>query len=133
MSRKVWNFTGQELRLGSASATPIPADGYCQIVPMYPQGQGAVLELGDGTAQALSDPMAAIVTRARHGLVVVELGGQPYALRDITLRMLTPRELATAQGFGPEYQLVGTIAQQIAQVGNSVCPPVAEALVRANP
>lgn len=87
---------------------------------------------GGGTAQALSDPMAAIVTRARHGLVVVELEGQPYALRDITLRMLTPRELATAQGFGPEYQLVGTIAQQIAQVGNSVCPPVAEALVRAN-
>lgn len=87
---------------------------------------------GGGTAQALSDPMAAIVTRARHGLVVVELGGQPYALRDITLRMLTPRELATAQGFGPDYQLVGTIAQQIAQVGNSVCPPVAEALVRAN-
>lgn len=87
---------------------------------------------GGGTAQALSDPMAAIVTKARHGLVVVELGGQPYALRDITLRMLTPRELATAQGFGPDYQLVGTIAQQIAQVGNSVCPPVAEALVRAN-
>lgn len=87
---------------------------------------------GGGTAQSLSDPMAAIVTRARHGLVVVELQGQPYALRDITLRMLTPRELATAQGFGPDYQLVGTVAQQIAQVGNSVCPPVAEALVRAN-
>lgn len=87
---------------------------------------------GGGTAQPLSDPMAAVVTRARHGLVVVELGGQPYALRDITLRMLAPRELATAQGFGPDYQLVGTIAQQIAQVGNSVCPPVAEALVRAN-
>lgn len=46
---RVWNFTGQELRLGSPTATPIPADGYCQIVSMYPQGQGAVLELSDGT------------------------------------------------------------------------------------
>ncbi len=47
---RFWNFTNQDLRLGSSTAKPIPADGYCQIVPMYERGQGAVLDLGDGTA-----------------------------------------------------------------------------------
>lgn len=42
-----------------------------------------------------------------------------------------PRELATAQGFGPEYILGGTQESQIARIGNSVPPPVVEALVAA--
>lgn len=51
---------------------------------------------------------------------------------DIGLRMLQPRELARAQGFGDDYVLTGSKANQIARIGNSVCPPVAEAIVRAN-
>ena len=46
--------------------------------------------------------------------------------------MLTPRELARAQGFPDSYVLTGTQAQQVARVGNSVPPPLAEAIVRAN-
>lgn len=50
---------------------------------------------------------------------------------EIAMRMLTPRELARAQGFPEDYLLTGTKAQQIAGIGNSVCPPVAEAIVRS--
>ncbi|WP_260923406.1 DNA cytosine methyltransferase [Novosphingobium sp. 9] len=61
--------------------------------------------------------------------------------------MLTPRELARAQGFPETYVLDPivrkflrgkwverrlTIAEQISAIGNSVCPPVARALVAAN-
>lgn len=82
--------------------------------------------------QPLTEPMATVVTRARHGLVLVTIDGTDYALVDIGMRMLTPRELANAQGFPPDYVLTGTKAQQIARIGNSVCPPVAAALVAAN-
>lgn len=85
---------------------------------------------GGGGASPLSAPMSAVVTRARHGLVCVTLDGR--AVLDVTLRMLTPDELMAAQGFRPGYRLVGSKADQIRQVGNSVCPPVAEAIARAN-
>jgi len=85
---------------------------------------------GQGSHPA--DPLPAVVTKARHGLVTVTLQGQEYAVADIALRMLKPRELARAQGFPDDYQILGTTAEQIAQIGNAVCPPVAEALVRAN-
>ena len=85
-----------------------------------------------GTANALDKPMPAIVTRARHGLVTVEIDGVDYAIADIGLRMLEPRELARAQGFPDSYVLEGTKAEQIARIGNSVVPQVAAAIVRAN-
>ena len=44
--------------------------------------------------------------------------------------MLDVDELAAAQGFPSGYVLHGTKAEQIRQVGNAVCPPVAEALCR---
>lgn len=87
---------------------------------------------GGGSANALTAPMPAIVAKARHGLVTVEISGQTYALADIRLRMLKPRELARAMGFPDTYLLRGTTAQQIARIGNAVCPPVAQALVTAN-
>jgi site-specific DNA-cytosine methylase len=42
-----------------------------------------------------------------------------------------PRELARAQGFGEDYILTGTKRAQVARIGNSVCPPVARAIVEA--
>ena len=77
-------------------------------------------------------PMDTIVAKARMGLVTVEIEGETYAIVDIGMRMLTPRELARAQGFPDSYVLIGTKEQQIARIGNSVCPQVAEALARAN-
>ena len=62
-----------------------------------------------------------------------------YVLVDITLRMLAPRELARAQGFPADYIIERgaagepiTKTDQVRLIGNSVCPDVAEALIRAN-
>lgn len=85
-----------------------------------------------GTANRVDAPMPTVVTKARHGLVTVELDGRDYVLSDIGMRMLQPRELARAQGFPDSYVLQGTKTDQIARIGNSVCPQLAEALVRAN-
>jgi DNA (cytosine-5)-methyltransferase 1 len=40
--------------------------------------------------------------------------------------------LARAQGFPDSYILTGSKREQIARIGNSVCPDVVEALVRSN-
>jgi DNA (cytosine-5)-methyltransferase 1 len=87
---------------------------------------------GQGTGQSLDDPMRTVVTKDRFGLVTVVVDGQTYAVVDIGLRMLTPRELARAQGFDDTFQLIGTQTDQVARVGNSVCPPLARAIVAAN-
>lgn len=85
-----------------------------------------------GQTSRVSDPLPSVVAKARHGLVTVTVDGVDHVIADIGLRMLTPRELARAQGFPDSYVLEGTKAQQIARIGNSVVPQLAAALVRAN-
>ena len=72
-------------------------------------------------------------------ILLLNVFGIWYFISDIGLRMLTPRELYNAQGFPADYiidrDVYGkkiTRTAQVARVGNSVCPPLAEALVRAN-
>jgi DNA (cytosine-5)-methyltransferase 1 len=86
----------------------------------------------------LDEPLHTVTTKDRYGLVSVN--GEDYAITDIGMRMLTPRELFRAQGF-PENYIIGddpsqgltlTKTSQVRMCGNSVCPPVAAALVRAN-
>jgi DNA (cytosine-5)-methyltransferase 1 len=55
------------------------------------------------------------------------------------MRMLAPRELYNAQGFRRDYRIEIpfngkplTKTAQVRMVGNSVCPPMAAALVAAN-
>ena len=84
-----------------------------------------------GQWSKLSEPMHTIVSKARMGLVTVDLAGEEYAITDIGMRMLQPRELARAQGFPEAYILNGTKTQQVARIGNSVPPQVVEAVVRA--
>lgn len=63
-----------------------------------------------------------------------------YILTDIGIRMLTPRELFRAQGFGDHYQIGDdptkrfqlTKTSQVRMCGNSVPPPLAAAVLRAN-
>ena len=43
-------------------------------------------------------------------------------------RMLTVRECAVLQTFGPDYQFEGTQAERIQQIGNAVPPRMAEAI-----
>jgi DNA (cytosine-5)-methyltransferase 1 len=90
-------------------------------------------------------------------LVLMWHAGQWWVLVDITLRMLKPRELFRAQGFPRDYHFervpdptllfrggkqaadprevplidLSTTAQ-VRMCGNSVCPPLAEALASAN-
>ncbi|MCH8178177.1 MAG: DNA cytosine methyltransferase [Proteobacteria bacterium] len=85
----------------------------------------------------LDDPLHTVTTKPRFGLVTV--AGQQYAIADIGMRMLQPRELYRAQGFPDTYIIDrgadGRLLPKDAQVrmcGNSVCPPLARALVAAN-
>lgn len=71
--------------------------------------------------------------------VTVTLGGDLYVVVDIGMRMLTPRELARAQGFPDSYILAapykgGTLSEteQRHKIGNSVCRRPAAALIIAN-
>lgn len=72
-------------------------------------------------------------------VLLLHINGADYFISDISLRMLTPRELFNAQGFPPDY-IIDVDANgkpypktaQVARCGNAVCPPVAMALVRAN-
>lgn len=90
-----------------------------------------------GQDQDLRDPLHTIPTRDRFALVTV--AGEVYAIADIGMRMLQPRELYRAQGFPDTYQIErgadGRVLPKAAQVrmcGNSVCPPLARAIVAAN-
>ena len=62
-----------------------------------------------------------------------------YFIADITLRMLIPRELYNAMGFPVDYIIDRDYrgksygkTKQVERCGNAVCPPLAEAMVRAN-
>lgn len=87
---------------------------------------------GGGQANSLQRPMPCVVTKARHGLVTVRIDGEERHLCDIGMRMLTPRELANAQGFDADTVLDGTQEQQIARIGNSMPPQWGAALCAAN-
>jgi DNA (cytosine-5)-methyltransferase 1 len=89
----------------------------------------------------IDDPMHTVTTKPRFALVMVE--GVPLAIDDIGMRMLQPHELYAAQGFPSNYihawgidatgqRVAFSKAAQVRMCGNSVCPPLAEALTRAN-
>ena len=85
----------------------------------------------------LTEPMHTVPTKDRFGLVTVH--GEEYAIVDIGLRMLTPRELYRAQGFPESYEIdtggdgrALTKTAQVRMCGNSVCPPMSKAIVGVN-
>lgn len=92
---------------------------------------------GTGDGQPLDEPLHTVTTKDRMALVMIK--GEPYQIVDIGMRMLEPHELYAAQGFPADYIHTHTAggkylskAAQVRMCGNSVCPPVAAALVRAN-
>lgn len=104
----------------------------------------------------IGGPLATVTSRDRFGLVTIH--GQDYQIVDIGLRMLAPPELYRAQGFPADYiideipdpallfvdgqqtttsplslpRIPLTKSAQVRMCGNSVCPPLSEALIRAN-
>ena len=92
---------------------------------------------GTSVGSDLREPMRTVTTKDRFGLVTVH--GKDYQIVDIGMRMLQPHELFAAQGFPAGYIIDKdehgnkfTKKDQVAMCGNSVCPPIAEALVKAN-
>jgi DNA (cytosine-5)-methyltransferase 1 len=87
----------------------------------------------------LDSPIGTVTVQDRFGLVTVTIDGEEYVIVDIGMRMLSPRELFNAQGFPPDYIIEHdatgapiTKTAQVAKCGNSVCPPLSEALAGAN-
>ena len=80
---------------------------------------------GGGCGQTLDRPLDTITTKDRFGLVnvILDIDGEQYIISDIFLRMLKPEELKLMQY---------PIAKQVARIGNSVVPIMAEKLVEAN-
>lgn len=94
---------------------------------------------GNGDARSLEQPLDTITTRDRLALVTVWIGGDPYVIVDICLRMLQPHELYAAQGFPSNYIIDRghdgrrfTKSEQVHMCGNSVSPPPMAAIAAAN-
>lgn len=94
-----------------------------------------------GSCQTIDRPLDTITTKDRSGLVNVEIDvqGGKYAIADIFLRMLKPEELKLMQGFPKDYIINRDIRwksypikEQVARIGNSVVPIMAQKLVEAN-
>ena len=80
---------------------------------------------GCGGWQSLDRPLRTITTVDRFALV--EHNGQQWRIR-----MLQVPELKRAMGIGDDFQLpVGTRRDRIRLLGNGVCPPVMESVVRS--
>lgn len=126
------NYTGPGAPLTEPMHTITTQDHHalvCAFLVKY-YGEG-------GQDQHIDDPLHTIPTVDRFGLVTVEQ--QQYRIADIGMRMLEPRELYRAQGFPESYQIAPVIAgkplpkrAQVRMCGNSVSPPLAAALARAN-
>jgi DNA (cytosine-5)-methyltransferase 1 len=104
---------------------------------------------GNAVGQVVEEPLHTITAKDRFGLVQVRR--VLYAIVDIGLRMLTPRELYRAQGFPDSYVIDPVITgrrsrktgrrlkdrrlpkdAQTRMCGNSVSPVIPRALVEAN-
>lgn len=92
---------------------------------------------GQGTGQDIKDALDTVTAQDRFGLVTIN--GTDYQIVDIGLRMLEPKELYGCQGFPDDYIIdhdyTGKTyprSEQVRRCGNAVCPPIPDALVRAN-
>lgn len=104
----------------------------------------------------LEEPLHTVTTKDRFNLVTIQ--SVDYEIVDIGLRTLAPHELYAAQAFPADYVIEEipdpallfadgvqaaadplqlprgplTKSAQVRMYGNSVCPPVSEALIRPN-
>jgi len=92
-------------------------------------------------AESLRYPLATLTTKDRFGLVnvIISIKGQQYIMSDIFLRILKPEEMKVMQGFPKDYIIDRDYlwkpypkAEQVARIGNSVVPIMAQKIVEAN-
>ncbi|NTF32322.1 DNA cytosine methyltransferase [Rhizobium skierniewicense] len=104
----------------------------------------------EGRARQVAEFMRAHGFWDDREFVTLDIAGHTFVIVDIGMRMLAPRELYNAQGFPADYVIAGVWVQptvdhngapvwlpfpksvQVSCVGNSVSPPVAEAIIAAN-
>lgn len=121
---------GSGARVDAPFATITTRDHHALVLAFltrfYATGQRTQLPLGT-------------VTSAGWKFGVVTVHGAEYRIADIGMRMLAPRELFRAQGFRSDYLIEAAFdgkplskESQIRMCGNSVCPPLAAAIVSAN-
>ena len=130
LAKHYTGVVGSDLRMPIGTVTSVDHHSLVAAFMVKFYGSG-------GQWAGLDEPMHTLPTKDRMGLVTV--AGEQYRIVDIGLRMLQPRELARAQGFAESYLLDAPHQgrslpkhAQVRMIGNSVCPPMAEALVRAN-
>lgn len=132
------------LDLGDPLGTLVNGQKHALVVAFLAKHYGGVV------GQSLSEPIGTITSVDHHSLVAtllhpvtgesraqaVVIAGEQFIIADIGLRMLQPHELLAAQfgRFAADYDLSAarTKSAQVRLIGNSVCPEVAEAVVRAN-
>lgn len=135
-------FKGQEV--GTSPAEPLPtvcaksgAGGFARCYAVLVKADGRDLGHWPKIRELLNAHCGYHLEN--DDLILLLIGGVWYFIADITLRMLMPRELYNAMGFPFDYIIDHDWtcreykkSDQVARCGNAVCPPLAEALVRAN-
>ena len=89
---------------------------------------------GAWRACSVNAPVDTITTKDRFGLTTGRLVADDWGnflYLDILFRMLQPHELAAAMSFPPDYKFAGNKTDVVKQIGNAVCPKLAEALIAA--
>ena len=124
---------GRQQHLPALHGAPLIIDNFAGGVGA---SLGIELALGRGPDVAVDHDPEAVAMHAENHPATRHLCESVWA---IGMRMLRPRELYRAQGFPDRYRIemeIGgrpmTKEAQVRMVGNSVCPPLAAAIVRAN-
>ncbi len=121
---------GCHQQLVTATLTPAEAEGAERVAAFLLRYNGTNI------GQRLDQPLGTATTKERFALVTV--AGVPHVITDIGMRMLHWRELAAAQGLPGDYLWTGPDGAPLGKtkiirlIGNSVSPPPATALLRAN-
>lgn len=142
VSAGLLSLKGTERRMSSVeepARTVLAGGGHAAHVSAF-----IVKYYGSDQDPQIKEPLHTVTTKDRFGLCTVQIQGEPYVIVDVGMRMLAPRELFSAQGFGQDYiidrgrcvdtgeWITLTKTATIRMCGNSVCPPLAQALVAAN-
>lgn len=130
LHKNTYRFTPLRKK-GRAKATIVRADRAIEnlgrkepfLVVYYGSGRK-----GNGGWQTINDPLRTITTLDRFAYVIPYKNGH-------RMRMLQPEELKLAMGFGPDFKLDEveglTRRDRVKLMGNGVCPPVMEAIVKS--
>jgi DNA (cytosine-5)-methyltransferase 1 len=142
VSAGLLSLKGTERRMSSIeepARTVLAGGGHAAHVSAF-----MVKYYGSDQDPQIEQPLHTVTTKDCFGLCTVQIQGEPYVIVDVGMRMLAPRELFSAQGFGEDYIIdrgrcvdtgewvTLTKTASIRMCGNSVSPVMAKALVAPN-